>query len=217
MEKKLRQQSINLVKVVLFGPESTGKTTLSGQLARHYNTVWAPEYAREYLQDKWNNERKVCEQKDILPIAEGQIQLENNLAKKADKVLICDTDLLETKVYSEEYYGGFVDPKLDEAAVENSYDIYFLTYIDTPWEADDLRDRPEQRLEMFKAFENALIKHKRPYVLLKGDKETRLKKAVAVIDELLSKKDNLYSFSDTLTDLDMHFLHQSTDVTNLPS
>ncbi|PKH50273.1 nicotinate-nucleotide adenylyltransferase [Tenacibaculum sp. Bg11-29] len=211
MEKKLRQQSSNLVKVVLFGPESTGKTTLSGQLARHYNTVWAPEFARDYLQEKWNNERKICEQKDILPIAEGQIALENNLAKKADKVLICDTDLLETKVYSEEYYGGFVNPKLDKAAIENSYDIYFLTYIDTPWEADDLRDKPSERLEMFAAFENTLQKYNRPYILLKGDKETRLKKAVEIIDDLLSKKENLYSFSDTLTDLDMHFMHQNID------
>ncbi len=211
MEKKLRQQNSNLIKVVLFGPESTGKTTLSGQLARHYNTVWAPEFAREYLQKKWNNERKICEQIDILPIAEGQIELENNLAKKADKVLICDTDLLETKVYSEEYYGGFVDPILDKAAIENSYDIYFLTYIDTPWEADDLRDKPGERLEMFTAFENTLKKYNRPYILLKGDKETRLKKAVEIIDNLLSKKENLYSFSDTLTDLDMHFMHQNID------
>ncbi|WP_064965919.1 AAA family ATPase [Tenacibaculum ovolyticum] len=211
MEEKLRQKPINLIKVVLFGPESTGKTTLSGQLARHYNTVWAPEFAREYLQDKWNNERKICDQQDIIPIAEGQIKLENDLAKKADKVLVCDTDLLETKVYSEEYYGGFVDPKLDKAAIENSYDIYFLTYIDTPWEADDLRDKPGERLEMFTAFENTLKKYNRPYILLKGDKETRLKKAVRIINELLSKKENLYSFSDTLTDLDMHFMHQNTD------
>ena len=209
MEKELRQEAANIIKVVLFGPESTGKTTLSGQLARHYNTVWAPEFAREYLQKKWNNERKTCENSDILPIAKGQIEIENRLAKKADKVLICDTDLLETKVYSEEYYGGFVDPILDEAAIENTYDIYFLTYIDTPWEADDLRDRPEQRLEMFKAFENTLKKYNRPYVLLKGDKETRLKKAVQIIDDILSKKENLYSFSDTLTDLDMHFMHQT--------
>ncbi|WP_431166602.1 AAA family ATPase [Tenacibaculum halocynthiae] len=214
MEKKYRQQSINLVKVVLFGPESTGKTTLSGQLARHYNTVWTPEFAREYLQDKWNNERKTCEQEDILPIAEGQIKLENELAKKADKVLICDTDLLETKVYSEEYYGGFVDPVLDSAALSNTYDIYFLTYIDTPWEADDLRDKPEEREEMFKAFENTLKKYNRPYVLLKGDKETRLKKAITIIDNLLSKKENLYSFSDSLTDLDMHFMHQNIDSNN---
>ncbi|WNW01471.1 ATP-binding protein [Tenacibaculum sp. HL-MS23] len=198
MEKKLKQKNSNLVKVVLFGPESTGKTTLSGQLARYYSTVWTPEFAREYLQDKWNNERKICEQKDIIPIAEGQIKLENDLSLKADKVLICDTDLLETKVYSEEYYGGFVDPILDEAAIENSYDIYFLTYIDTPWEADDLRDKPGERLEMFTAFENTLKKYNRPYILLKGDKETRLKKAIEIIDGLLSKKENLYSFSTTL-------------------
>ncbi|MCD8409100.1 AAA family ATPase [Tenacibaculum finnmarkense] len=200
MEKRLKQQKSNLVKVVLFGPESTGKTTLSGQLARHYNTVWTPEFAREYLQDKWNNERKICEQKDIIPIAEGQIKLENELSKKADKVLICDTDLLETKVYSEEYYGGFVDANLDEAAIKNTYDIYFLTYIDTPWEADDLRDKPGERLEMFTAFENTLIKYKRPYVLLKGDKETRLKKAVEIINKLLANKKDLYSFSTLLND-----------------
>ena len=98
MEKALKQQAANLIKVVLFGPDSTGKTTLSRQLARHYNTVWAPEFAREYLQKKWNNERKTCENSDILPIAKGQMEIENRLAKKADKVLICDTDLLETKV-----------------------------------------------------------------------------------------------------------------------
>ena len=214
MEKKLRQKRANIIKVVLFGPESTGKTTLSTQLARHYNTVWVAEYAREYLQDKWNNERKTCENSDLVPIAVGQMKLENELAKKADKVLICDTDLLETKVYSEEYYGGFVDPILDEAAKENSYDLYLLTYIDTPWEADDLRDRPEQRKEMFDAFENALKKYNRPYLLLKGDKQTRLKKAIKAIDKLLENRDNLDSFSDTLADIDMHFLHQNLENTS---
>jgi len=208
MEKNLRQEKINIVKVVLFGPESTGKTTLSTQLARHYHTVWAPEFAREYLQDKWNNFRKTCEDIDILPIAIGQMKLENNLAKKADKVLICDTDLLETKVYSQEYYGGFVDSKLDEAAKENKYDLYLLTYIDTPWEADDLRDRPGMRLEMFHAFEKALKDHNKNYILLKGDKETRLKKAVKAIDKILESKEDLHNFSDNLEDLDMHFLSQ---------
>ncbi len=217
MEKNLKQSrgvGTNIVKVVLFGPESTGKTTLSNQLARHYNTVWAPEYAREYLQDKWNNERKTCENSDLIPIAIGQMKLENELAKKADKVLICDTDLLETKVYSEEYYGGFVDPKLDEAALKNTYDLYLLTYIDTPWEADDLRDRPEQRKEMFDAFENALKKYKRPYILLKGNKQKRLKTAIEAIDKLLQTKDNLDSYSDTLADIDMHFLHQNIEDTS---
>jgi NadR type nicotinamide-nucleotide adenylyltransferase len=208
MEKNLRQEELNIVKVVIFGPESTGKTTLSTQLARHYNTVWAPEFAREYLQKKWNNYRKTCEDIDIIPIAEGQMKLENNLAKKADKILICDTDLLETKVYSQEYYGGFVDPKLDEAAKTNQYDLYLLTYIDTPWEADDLRDRPGMRLEMFNAFEKALKDHNKNYILLKGDKETRLKKAVRVIDKILESKKDLHNFSDNLEDIDMHFLSQ---------
>ena len=202
MEKKLKQKPINLVKVVLFGPESTGKTTLSRHLAHHYNTVWTPEFAREYLQKKWNQERKTCEVEDLLPIAIGQMKLENRLAKRADKVLICDTDLLETKVYSEEFYDGFVDERLDKAANENIYDIYLLTYIDTPWEEDDLRDRPGLRLEMFNAFEQCLIDNNRPYILLKGDKETRLKNAVKAIDQIISSKENLYSYSESLLDLD---------------
>ncbi|MBE0423252.1 MAG: ATP-binding protein [Lutibacter sp.] len=195
MEEKLKQTAVNIVKVVLFGPESSGKTTLSKLLARHYNTVWVPEYARDYLQNKWNNERKTCENSDMLPIAEGQMKSENELALKADKVLICDTDLLETKVYSEEFYGGFVHPDLEKAALQNTYDLYFLTYIDAPWKKDDLRDRPEQRLEMFHAFENALKKHNRRYVLLKGDKKERLETAIREIDKLLKLKPNLYQFS----------------------
>ena len=212
MEKNLKQEEANVVKVVLFGPESTGKTTLSQQLARHYNTVWAPEFAREYLQRKWNNYRKTCENSDLIPIAIGQMKLENSLAKKADKILICDTDLLETKVYSQEYYGGFVDKKLDQAAKENQYDLYLLTYIDTPWEADDLRDRPELRLEMFTAFENALKTNNCNYILLKGDKEKRFKKAIKAIDKILESRENLDSFSDNLEDLDMHFLYQNDNL-----
>lgn len=198
MEEQLKQQSANIIKVVLFGPESTGKTTLSKQLARYYNTVWAPEFAREYLQKKWNNERKTCEADDIIPIAIGQMEIENRLSKKADKILICDTDLLETKVYSEEYYGGFVDPILDKAAKENTYDLYLLTFIDTPWEEDDLRDRPELRREMFDAFENTLKKYNRPYLLLEGNKETRLKTAVNAIDKIIANRKGLTSFSKSL-------------------
>ncbi len=198
MEKKLQQQPNNIVKVVLFGPESSGKTTLSKQLARYYNTVWVPEFARDYLQEKWNNERKTCEMCDFIPIAIGQMKLENKLALKADKVLICDTDLLETKVYSEEFYDGFVDSLLEKTALENTYDLYLLTYIDTPWEKDDLRDRPEQRLEMFTAFENALIKHNRPYILLKGDKKTRLGLATAAINKIIAERENLHSFSNKI-------------------
>ena len=187
METKLKQESANCIKVVMFGPESTGKTTLSIQLARHYNSVWVPEYAREYLQDVWNNERRTCKPNDLLPIAQGQMALENELAKKTNSVLICDTDLLETKVYSEAYYAVSCDPILDKYAVENTYDLYFLTYIDVPWEADDLRDKPNEREKMFKAFETALITYKKPYVLLKGNKKERLEKAISHIDNLIKR------------------------------
>lgn len=187
MEEKFKQKSSDIIKVVIFGPESTGKTTLSEQLARHYNTVWVPEYAREYLQNKWNNERKTCEPKDLLPIAEGQMRLENNLATKATDLLICDTDLLETKVYSEAYYLGYCDPLLEKYALENKYDLYFLTYIDIPWEADDLRDKPNERERMFLYFRDTLEKYNRNFVILKGDKRTRLNKAVEHIDNLLKE------------------------------
>lgn len=198
MEKTLEQHPVNLIKVVLFGPESTGKTTMSELLAKHYDTVWVAEYAREYLQNKWNNERKTCEDSDLIPIARGQIALENKLASKADRILICDTDLLETKVYSEEYYGGFVHPELDTYALKNQYDLYLLTNIDTPWEADDLRDRPDQRQEMYNAFENTLIKYDRPYIKLNGSIKDRLRVATSAIDALLEKRKNLDSYSKGL-------------------
>jgi len=188
MEEKFKQEKSDCLKVVLFGPESTGKTTLSRQLARHYNSVWVREYARRYLQDKWNNERKTCQPEDLLPIAEGQMKLENDLAQKTNSVLFCDTDLLETMVYSEAYYVGACDPMLKKYALKNTYDLYFLTYIDTPWEADDLRDKPNERERMFKAFEDTLIKYNRPYVLLKGTKKERLAKAIKHIDELFKNK-----------------------------
>lgn len=187
MEKTLRQQPSSVVKVALFGPESTGKTTLSNHLARYYNSVWCPEYAREYLQKKWNDQRKVCEEKDMLPIAYGQMNTENELAQKATDVLICDTALLETMVYYELYYNQ-CDSSIKEAALSNSYDIYFLTYIDVPWEYDDLRDHPDQREELFELFKSTLDRYNKPYIILKGGKKERLDKAVEVVDQLIRDK-----------------------------
>ncbi|HZW62297.1 MAG TPA: ATP-binding protein [Flavobacteriaceae bacterium] len=189
MESLLRQEQANCIKVVLFGPESTGKTTLSMQLARYYHSVWVPEYAREYLQYKWNNYRQTCKKEDLLPIAIGQMRLENELAKKTDSVLICDTDLLETKVYSETYYNQTCDSLLEKYALQNTYHLYFLTYIDVPWEKDDLRDKPFEREYMFHAFKQALVETKKPFVELRGNKKERLETAVKHIDKLLNNKE----------------------------
>ena len=140
---------------------------------------------REYLQDKWHKEQKSCEPKDLLPIAVGQMRLENELAQKASGILICDTDLLELKVYSESYYIGYCDPVLEKYALQNTYDLYFLAYIDVPWEKDDLRDKPLDRERMFLNFKETLEKYNRNFVILKGDKSTRFKTAVEHIDKLL--------------------------------
>ena len=184
MEKKLRQRPSDCIKVVLFGPESTGKSTLAKQLADFYDTVFVPEYSRIYAEEQLLR-NKLLTVKDVMPIAEGQMQLENALTPKANKLLICDTDLLETKVYSEAYYGGVCDPHLERYAIENFYHLYFLTYIDIPWEADDLRDKPHERETMFLAFENALNTYNKPYVLLKGTMKERFRIAKKHIDELI--------------------------------
>jgi len=185
MAEKLAQRPSSLIKVVLFGPESTGKTSLAEMLANHYNTYWVEEFMREYLQEKWDREKRVCESKDMLPIAEGQMKRENELSEKANKLLISDTNLLELKVYSEAYYNNFCDPQLLKHALNNFYDLYFLTYIDVPWTPDDLRDKPEDRIGMFKRFEAELKKSRKPYVILKGNLEQRFETAVKKIDELL--------------------------------
>ncbi|HEU0125872.1 MAG TPA: ATP-binding protein, partial [Flavobacterium sp.] len=104
MEKDLRQQKTAIIKIALFGPESTGKTTLAKQLADYYKTEWVPEFARDYLQEKWEENKHICVADDMMPIAYGQTALENEKLAKANKYLFCDTNLMVTKVFSEMYY-----------------------------------------------------------------------------------------------------------------
>ncbi|WP_299675636.1 ATP-binding protein [uncultured Dokdonia sp.] len=185
MEETLRQQPSNSIRICLFGPESSGKSTLSRKLSQHYNAPLVPEYAREYLQKLWDEEQKICRPKDLLPIAAGQMQLENKAILNNPSMIICDTDLLTTKVYSEAYYEGWSPNLLTKYALINTYDLYLLTYIDTPWQADDLRDRPERRQEMFDHFKNALEHNNRPYILLKGSVEERMQLATKTINKLM--------------------------------
>lgn len=187
MEEKLKQHPSTCLRVVIFGPESTGKTVLAEQLAVHFNTVWTPEFSRLYAEEKVAN-NETLSYNDVLPIAIGQMALENAMIKKANKVLICDTNLLETKVYSKFYYDGKCPEIVQKFALQHTYDLYFLTYIDLPWEADNIRDKPLERKEMFEAFEQALIKNKKRYVLLKGTIKERFDDAVNHIHQLIEKQ-----------------------------
>jgi NadR type nicotinamide-nucleotide adenylyltransferase len=186
MEEKHQQRHSDCIKVVLFGPESTGKSTLAQQLAEHYQTVFVPEYSRIYAEMKL-----LCNQllskDDVVEIAEGQLKLETELESKANKILFCDTDLLETKVYSEMYYNGYCPPQLEDFAELKTCDLYLLTNVDVPWVADTIRNKPKARQQQFETFEATLKKYKKPYHLIKGNQEERLQKAIQIVDKLLNR------------------------------
>ena len=187
MEENLKQLQSDIIKIALCGPESTGKTTLAHQLANEFNTIWIPEFARNYLQDLLNKEKLTCRYQDLLPIAIGQIMLENEAVVKANKYLFCDTNVMVTKVFSEMYYSK-CDPILDKAARKHKYDLFFLTDIDVPWQKDDLRDKPNNRETTLKSFETALIENKKPYIKLTGNSKERLEKATKIVQDLTKAK-----------------------------
>jgi nicotinamide riboside kinase len=195
MEENLKQQPASLLKIALYGPESTGKTTLAKQLAEHYKTEWIPEFAREYLQEKWNKTQQICEEHDLLPIAVGQTKSENKALKKANKLLFSDTCLLVTKVYSDIHYGQ-TNPILEKAAKKHKYDLFILTDVDVPWEKDDLRDAPSKRKDNLRVFEDVLIRYNKPYLTLSGSKENRVQEAISWIDNLIEAKANGFNSYD---------------------
>lgn len=188
MEEPLKQEASDCLRIVLFGPESTGKTTLAKQLAEHFKTLWVPEYMREYLQQKWDSKGEKCTMDDLTLIAEGQMQVENETAKLVNELLICDTNLLEISVYSQYYYNGFCPEQIKKYAKENTYDLYFLTSVDVPWEIDDLRDSPDERQKMFRTFETQLKDYHLQYEILIGSEVERFESAVKIIIELLKEK-----------------------------
>jgi nicotinamide riboside kinase len=196
MEENLKQQHTEIIKIAMCGPESTGKTTLASQLAEDFNTIWIPEFARDYLQEKWDSKQEICSQEDLIPIAIGQTQLENDALNKANNILFCDTNLLVTKVFSDIYYNN-CDGALERAAKKHKYDLIFLTDVDVPWQADDLRDKPNDRENTIAIFEKALIDFQKPYIKLSGNQEERLEKATQIINNFLKAKElglNSYDF-----------------------
>ena len=180
----IHQKPSKIFRVVVYGPESTGKTTLCQDLATHYKTQWVPEFARTYLQNKWDQKKEVCSLEDLPLVAKGQMESENQLITKANKILFCDTNILVTQIWSETHFDGYCDPMIQQAAEQVHYDFYLLTGIDVPWEEDDLRDRPNDRKNMFKYFHNNLIKRNLKFAHIKGSREKRIKFAQKAIDSI---------------------------------
>lgn len=175
----------SIKKIVLVGPESSGKSTLASLLAKYYNTVWVPEYARQFI-DRLD---RPYEEQDLLTIAQGQLAHEDELLKNANNLLICDTDLTVIKIWSEHKYGRCSNEIMKEYN-NRTYDLYLLTGIDIPWKEDGQREHPEFRQYFYNAFKSELERKEANMVEISGDHYTRQRKAVTAINQLLKKPMN---------------------------
>jgi NadR type nicotinamide-nucleotide adenylyltransferase len=189
-------------KIAIIGPESTGKSTLCEQLARHYHTLWCPEFAREYLLTNGKN----YNYDDLLTIAKGQIALEEkyqksmanselSINKSSDSSftthhspLFIDTDMYVMKVWCEFVYDKCHRFILDQI-VERKYDLYLLCNTDLPWVKDELREYPdlESRQKLYHIYKDIMINQATPWIEISGNNEARLQKAIPAVNRLLKK------------------------------
>jgi len=167
-------------RVCVFGPESTGKTTLARDLARRFETVWVPEFARGLLDRKAGR----CDPEDIPLIARGQAASEDALARRANRVLFCDTDLLTTTIWSDVLFGGCPERVAAEAE-RRGYDLTLLLDVDVPWVDDTQRYLPHRRREFYDRCESELARRARRVVVVRGSWEERFRRAVAAVEDLL--------------------------------
>lgn len=170
---------MNLKKIAIIGPESTGKSTLSENLANHFNTLWVPEYAREYLE----NLGRGYEEAHLLEIAKGQVALERRLETEANGFLFCDTTLVVIKVWSEHKYGR-CHPWILEQLNRMQYDYFLLTDIDLPWEQDPLREHPHMREHFFDLYHHYVEQNGFSYQLIKGNWKQRLQLAISSMNRI---------------------------------
>ncbi|TGL88709.1 ATPase [Leptospira congkakensis] len=166
-------------RIVLTGSESVGKTSLAMTLAKHFQTNWIPEFAREYLESK----ESPMDESDFLPIAKGHLLSEVEAAKSSNGILFLDTDLLTTKVYLERYYGSEI-PWLTERALGLKYDTSLFLDIDIPWIRNKLRDLGEERESMRTRFLQAMNEANRNFLFIRGDYSMREQRAIEIVNQL---------------------------------
>ena len=180
-------------KIVILGPESTGKSTLCEQLAAHFKTNWVKEYAREYLLT--NGMQYTYE--NLLDIAKGQVA-EEELAEEAgietiqqqttnnkQQTLFIDTDMYVMKVWCE-YVFNRCHHWILNRIVERQYDLYLLCNIDLPWIKDELREYPDlkSREKLYRHYKEIITNQQVPWVDIRGSYEERLVRAIAAVERL---------------------------------
>ena len=187
-----------LKKIVIIGPESTGKSSLCEGLAAHYQTSWVREYAREYLLAHGMNYTF----EDLTTIAKGQLALEDEGAKMvlqkdragvgvdggsaADPILFIDTDMYVMKVWSEFVFGRCESWILDQIG-KRQYDAYLLCKTDLPWVKDELREYPDlvSREKLYHIYRDILINQSTPWAEIGGQEHQRLEAAIDAVENLL--------------------------------
>ena len=182
-------------KIVIIGPESTGKSTLCEKLARHYHTNWCPEYAREYLLQHGTN----YTYDSLLSIAKGQIALEEKWTKETmanqqgnataqSPLLFIDTDMYVMQVWCKFVFGKVHSWILNQVE-QRKYDLYLLCNVDLPWVKDELREYPdlERRQKLYNIYKEIMIHQPVPWVDIYGNYEERFERAVGAVDHILQK------------------------------
>jgi nicotinamide riboside kinase len=168
-----------MLKVVLTGPESTGKTAMAALLAGALGTVWSPEFARSFVAHLGRPYRR----DDLRAIGRGQRLWEDWYAARAETVLVCDTDWTVLQVWEQYGYGAFADFEWQKGyGPPRPADLYLLCSPDFPWQPDPLREHPEEREVLFEWYERLLVGYGVNYAVLKGSPEERLAQGLKAID-----------------------------------
>ena len=186
MEKSIK-------KIVVIGPESTGKSSLCAALANHYKTFWAKEYAREYLEK--NGKDYLF--KDLYKIALGQLEEERNAMKRAagelkqnrEIPLFIDTDLHVIKIWSEFVFNK-CDNRILTQITKQYADLYLLCNVDLPWVKDNLREYPDVKVrqKLFYYYKEEMTAQTSPFKIISGDYDERTAAAIKFTDEVLQPK-----------------------------
>lgn len=160
----------SILKIAIIGPESTGKTTLCQQLASCFNTVWVPEYAREFFNQK---NITACLLNDLETIAHKQLQLEDELLKQARRFLFCDTNLITLKIWAQLEFGK-VPAFIEEQIKKRHYDFYLISNNEVAWEADTQRQNKFDREKILELNVAEVEKVGPPYMIISGKGVERL-------------------------------------------
>lgn len=170
---------MDVIKIVITGPESSGKSWLCKELANHFKAPWVPEYARKYLED--NGSDYDFETLEI--IREKHLQFQQQFLDQNPELIFLDTDLINFKVWEQLVFGKTHNDLKADMRQESDH-RYLITYPDIPWEPDVLRENPHDRLSIYEAHQKEIETLNRPYQIVKGQKKARLRNAIAAVKSL---------------------------------